>query len=134
MAEPLTDKDLRALHLTASHPAEVVDAGGNVVGEMPGPLERRLLATIARLQERVEETRGRGVWLWGQLQDTATAIVRLTIDGIRLKDAQLAEAQGKTGRLREKLLRPNKRLHQYEADIHQSDCGACDLLAILKGE
>ena len=55
MAEPLTDKDLRALHLTASHPAEVVDAGGNVVGELPGPLERRLLATVARLQEWVEE-------------------------------------------------------------------------------
>ena len=43
----------------------------------------------------------------------------------------LEEAQKKAKRLREKLLRPDKRLHQYEADIHQSDCGACDLLAIL---
>jgi hypothetical protein len=44
----------------------------------------------------------------------------------------LEEAQGKALRLRQKLLRPDKRLHRYDkTGTHQSDCGACDLLAIL---
>ena len=59
MAEPLTDKELEALRVTASHPAEVVDTRGNVVGVMPDTLARRLLATVARLQERVEEAEAR---------------------------------------------------------------------------
>jgi hypothetical protein len=46
LPEPLSEEELEALRLTASHPAEVIGADGSVVGEMPNLLERRLLATI----------------------------------------------------------------------------------------
>ena len=49
----------------------------------------------------------------------------------RIRHTALTRAQGKLTRLHEKLLRPNRRLHRYKADIHQLDCGACNLLAIL---
>ncbi len=54
MAEPLTDKELEALRWAATHPAEVVDAEGKAIGEMPNSLERRLLATVDALQTALE--------------------------------------------------------------------------------
>ncbi|KKK88531.1 hypothetical protein LCGC14_2742270 [marine sediment metagenome] len=50
--EALSEQELKALRLTASHPAEVVDANGEVIGEMPNSLERRLLATVDALAAR----------------------------------------------------------------------------------
>jgi hypothetical protein len=46
------------------------------------------LAENARLQAALDETHGRGVWLWSQLQATATAIVQLTIDGIHFLERE----------------------------------------------
>ena len=60
-----------------------------------------LRAENARLQTALDETHGRGVWLWSQLQATATAIVQLTIDGIHFLERErdgykaLAERRGK---------------------------------------
>ncbi len=51
LLEPLSEEELEALRLTASHPAEVVIADGSVSGEMPNLLERRLLATIDALAQ-----------------------------------------------------------------------------------
>ncbi|KKN69304.1 hypothetical protein LCGC14_0442990 [marine sediment metagenome] len=48
----------------------------------------RLKTDNARLQAALDETHGRGVWLWSQLQATATAIVQLTIDGIHFLERE----------------------------------------------
>ena len=64
----------------------------------------RLVRERDALQARVEETHGRGVWLWNQLQATATAILRLTIDGIHLLESERDEARALAERRKEALV------------------------------
>jgi len=66
-------------------------------------MARDMDADLARYKARAEETRGRGVWLWNQLQATATAIVQLTIDGIRFLEHDRDRYKARAERRKEAL-------------------------------
>lgn len=55
------------------------------------------------LERQLAETKGRGVWLWHQLQDTAEAIVQLTIDVIHFLERERDGYKAQAKRRREAL-------------------------------